>query len=94
VIRNTGPRWGREVIQAYLAGPPGDPRRPVRVLAAFASASAAPGERAEVALRIPARLFARWDQDLGIWIWPAGPATVLVGRSSRDLPLSLPVPAA
>ncbi len=93
VIRNTGSRRGREVVQAYLAGPPGDPGRPVRVLAAFASASAAPGERAEVALRIPARLFARWDEDLGTWTWPAGPATVLVGRSSRDLPLSLPVPA-
>jgi beta-glucosidase len=94
VIRNTGARRGREVVQAYLAGPPGDPGRPVRVLAAFASASAAPGERAEVALRVPARLFARWDSGLGTWTWPPGPHTVVVGRSSRDLRLALPVPAA
>jgi beta-glucosidase len=92
VIRNAGSRQGREVVQAYLAGPPGDPDRPVRVLAAFGTASAAPGERAEVALRIPARLFARWDSALGTWTWPPGPSTVLVGRSSRDLRLSLPVP--
>jgi beta-glucosidase len=92
VIRNAGSRRGREVVQAYLAGPPGDPDRPVRVLAAFGTASAAPGERAEVALRIPARLFARWDSALGTWTWPPGPSTVLVGRSSRDLRLSLPVP--
>jgi len=65
----------------------------VRVLAAFGIASAAPGERAEVELRIPARLFARWNTRRGTWMWPAIPFTVLVGRSSRDLPLSLPVPA-
>ncbi len=93
VIRNTGARPGREIVQAYLAGPPGDSSRPVRVLAAFARTSAAPGERAEVALRIPARLFARWDSGLGTWTWPRGPHTVVVGRSSRDLRLSLPVPA-
>ncbi len=93
VIRNTGARHGREVVQAYLAGPPGDASRPVRVLAAFARAAAEPGERAEVALRIPARLFARWASDLGTWTWPPGPHTVVVGRSSRDLRLFLPVPA-
>jgi beta-glucosidase len=93
VVRNTGSRPGREVVQAYLAWPPGEPGRPVRVLAAFGIASAAQGERADVALRIPARLFARWDTDRGAWTWPPGPFTVLVGRSSRDLRLSLPVPA-
>jgi beta-glucosidase len=93
VIRNAGARPGREVVQAYLAGPPGDRTRPIRVLAAFASASAAPGGRAEVTLRIPARLFARWDSGLGTWTWPPGQYTVVVGRSSRDLRLSLPLPA-
>ena len=94
VVRNTGPRHGREVIEAYLAGQPGEPDRPVRMLAAFGTASAAPGERAEVVLRIPARLFARWDTHRGNWVWPALPSTVQIGRSSRDLRLSLPVPAA
>jgi beta-glucosidase len=93
VVRNSGSRHGKEVIQAYLAGPSGEPGRPVRVLAAFGIASAGPGERAEVALRIPARLFARWDARRCTWMWPALPCTVQVGRSSRDLRLSLPVPA-
>jgi len=61
------------------------------VLAAFGIAEAAPGEQAEVVLRIPARLFAQWDEDQGAWIWPRGQFTVLVGRSSRDFRLSLPV---
>jgi beta-glucosidase len=93
VIRNTGSRFGREVVQAYLAGPAGDPARPVRTLAAFAIGEAAPGESAEVRLTIPARAFARWDEQVGGWVWPPGPFTVQVGRSSRDLRLSLPVPA-
>src|SRR6185437_6544751 len=70
VIRNTGSRYGREVVQAYLAGPTRDPARPVRTLAAFGTAAAAPGESAQVRLRIPARAFARWDEQVGGWVWP------------------------
>jgi len=89
-VRNTGDRPGRETVQAYLAEPPGDPGRPVRALAAFGTVAAAPGERAEVTLRVPARAFARWREGQG-WFWPPGQFTVHVGRSSRDLPLSVPV---
>src|SRR5215469_17217785 len=91
VITNTGSRYGREVVQAYLAGPARDPARPVRTLAAFGTGTAAPGESAQVLLRIPARAFAQWDEQAGGWTWPPGPFTVQVGRSSRDLRLSLPV---
>ena len=87
-VRNTGSRPGREVVQAYLAGPPGDPARPVRVLAAFGSAVAEPGASVQVPLRVPARAFARWDEQAGDWAWPAGQFEVQVGRSARDLPLS------
>jgi beta-glucosidase len=87
-VRNTGSRAGREVVQAYLAGPPGDPARPVRELAAFAIATAGPGEAAEVTLQVPARAFARWDEDSAGWLWPPGQFTVHVGRSSRDLRLT------
>jgi beta-glucosidase len=91
LVRNTGPRPGREVVQAYVAPPPGDDRRPLRTLAAFASATAIPGETAEVRLRIPARSFARYDENSARWRWPPGEFTIEVGRSSRDLPLSLSV---
>ena len=91
IVRNTGARTGREVVQAYLAGPPGDPGRPVRVLAAFGIAEAAPGQRAEVSLRVPARAFARYDEDAGRWVWPGGQFTIHVGRSAADLRLSAPV---
>ena len=100
VVRNTGTRPGREVVQAYVAPPPppgaaaeagAEAGRPVRTLAAFGAAAAAPGETAEVRLCIPARAFARYDEQAGGWVWPGGEFTVQVGRSSRDLPLSVPV---
>jgi beta-glucosidase len=95
VVRNTGSRPGREVVQAYLSAPDGqqasadDARRPLRTLAAFGAARAAPGQTAEVTLRIPARAFARYES--GGWSWPGGRFTVQAGRSSRDLRLSLPL---
>lgn len=88
-VRNSGARAGKEIVQAYLAGPPGDPGRPARVLAAFTAVTATAGEQVQAQLRIPARAFARWDETLGCWDWPDGPFTVQVGRSSRDLRLSL-----
>ena len=89
-VRNTGSRPGREVVQAYLAAPLGEPGRPVRELAAFGTVTAAPGERAEVRLQVPSRAFARWREGRG-WVWPPGQFTVQIGRSSRDLRLSAPV---
>ena len=91
VLRNTGPRTGQEVVQAYLEPPSGDPERPVRVLAAFTSVTAAPGEHAEARLTVPARAFDRYDDATGTWVRPPGEFTVRVGRSSADLPLHLQV---
>jgi beta-glucosidase len=90
-LRNAGSRAGREVVQAYLAGPPGDAAEPPRQLAGFAAVTAAPGELTEVRLTVPARAFARWDTGAEGWTWPPGQYTVHVGRSSRDLRLSVPV---
>jgi beta-glucosidase len=93
-VRNTGSRAGREVVQAYLAAPPGegdDTARPPRELAGFTSVSAQPGAAADVVIRVPARAFARWDSVTGGWVWPAGRFTLHVGRSSRDLRLSTEV---
>ncbi len=88
-IRNTGSRPGHEVIQAYVEPPPGDPSRPVRTLAAFASGEADPGQTAEVTLTLPQRAFARYNEEEGAWDLPRGEFTIRIGRSSRDLPLSL-----
>jgi beta-glucosidase len=90
-LRNTGSRAGREVVQAYLAGPPGDPGRPPRQLAAFAGVTAEPGEGVQARITVPARAFARWDEASGTWACPPGTYTVHIGRSSRDLRLAVEV---
>ena len=79
------------MVQAYLEPPSGNPGRPVRVLAAFAAVTAAPGEHAEARLTVPARAFARYDDATGTWVRPPGEFTVHIGRSSADLPLRLQV---
>ncbi len=94
VLRNTGRRTGREVVQAYLEPPAADPGRPVRTLAAFAAVTAAPGEHAEARLTVPARAFSRYDEAAGTsggWVRPSGEFTIRIGRSSADLPLHLRV---
>ena len=92
-VTNTGDRPGKEVVQAYLAGPgqQSEPGRPLRVLAGFATVRADPGQSVVARIRIPARAFARYDEDLASWIWPVGQFTVQAGRSSRDLRLAAPV---
>jgi beta-glucosidase len=94
VLRNSGPRTGREVVQAYLEPPTADPGRPVRALAAFAAVTAAPGEHVEARLTVPARAFERYDEVPGTsggWVRPSGEFIVRIGRSSADLPLHLRV---
>jgi beta-glucosidase len=90
-VRNSGSRRGREVVQAYVSGPGAGQGRPVRVLGAFAGAAAEPGEAVEVTLRVPARVFAEFDEAAGVWAWPPGEFTIAVGRSSRDLRLTATV---
>jgi beta-glucosidase len=90
-VRNAGRRAGREVVQVYLEGPDDDPTRPLRVLAAFSTIDAAPGERAEARLMVPARLFARFDETRREWVWKPGTYTLRAGRSSRDLRLKTQV---
>jgi beta-glucosidase len=92
-ITNTGTRPGKEIVQAYLAAPDwlAAADRPARVLAAFATARAAPGESVRVRLTVPARLFTRYNEELAAWITTEGKYAVHIGRSSRDLQLSAAV---
>ncbi|TMD31682.1 MAG: hypothetical protein E6I95_12385 [Chloroflexi bacterium] len=90
-VRNSGDRAGREVVQLYLEGPDDDPSRPVRVLAAFSSVSAEPGEQAEARLSVPARSFARFDGGRREWVWQPGTYRLRAARSSRDLRLAAEV---
>ena len=91
VVRNSGKRAGHEVVQVYLEAPDDDTRRPIRILAGFATVDAAAGAAAEVKLTLPGRSFARFDEATRAWAWRPGTYRLRAGRSSRDLRLSAEV---
>jgi beta-glucosidase len=84
-VRNTGTRPGREVVQVYLGPVEADAERPVRWLAGFAGAVAAPGESVTVTVELPERAFQIWD---GGWRTIPGRYVVEAAHSSADRPLS------
>jgi len=90
-VRNSGRRAGREVVQVYLEAPDDDPRRPLRVLAAFGKVEAELGTKTDVRLTLPGRAFARFDEARHEWVSVPGTYTLRAGRSSRDLRLKAEV---
>jgi len=94
-VANSGPRPGRETVQVYVepaaAVLAADPARPVRWLGGFAVVDVAPGDRATVAVRVPARALQTWDTAAGGWTTPHGTYRLRVGRSVRDLRLDVDV---
>ena len=87
IVRNTGSRAGREVIQAYVQAPGEMDYR----LAGFGSIELAAGGSGTVTFTLEPQAFRRWDGTVGQWNTPSGSHRVLVGRSSVDLPVSLSV---
>ncbi|MFG2510810.1 glycoside hydrolase family 3 C-terminal domain-containing protein [Streptomyces sp. NPDC048584] len=92
-VRNTGERAGREVVQVYLARPPGPVDRPERWLAGYAAVHAGPGETVTARVRLPARALRHWSVEHHTWQVEPGPCRVLAGRSAGELPLAAEVRA-
>jgi beta-glucosidase len=88
LVRNTGSRRGREVVQVYASRPDGDVERPVRWLAGFAAVEAGPGEEVAATVAVPARAFEHWDAEAGGWTVEPGTFGLAAGPSSGVLPVS------
>jgi beta-glucosidase len=87
IVRNSGTRAGREVVQAYLSPAEADPERPARWLAGFASVTAEPGERATAVISVPRRSAQSWRD--GGWRDAAGGHVLEAGRSVADRRLAV-----
>jgi len=93
-VRNTGSVAGDEVPQVYLGAPAQRPKGvdfAVHALAAFYRVHLDAGQSQNVTLHVPRRRLESWSASENKWIKPAGPRDVLVGGSSRDLPLGAKV---
>ncbi len=86
IVTNTGKRAGAEIVQAYIAQPAtnGEPPHQLR---AFAKVLLQPGQSKQVTLTLDQRAFSIYDETAHAWKSPNGTYGILVGTSSRDLPL-------
>lgn len=90
-VKNTGGVAGDEVPQIYLGAPEKRPKGTdfaVNALAAFDRIHLDAGQSQAVSMHVPVRRLECWSSEQNQWIKPAGGREVLVGGSSRDLPLS------
>jgi beta-glucosidase len=87
-VRNTGPRTGRDIVQAYVGKPDRAVHTPTRELAAFANVRLAKGTSERVRMRIGPRQLAYWDSNQHAFAVQRGSYQISVGGSSRSLPLS------
>jgi beta-glucosidase len=90
-IQNAGGVAGDEVPQVYLGAPAQPPKGAdfaVHALAAFDRIHLDAGQSQAVRLHVPRRGLECWSSSENKWIKAGGSREVLVGGSSRDLPLS------
>jgi len=86
-ITNTGSRDGAEVAQLYVhQDNPGLPR-PDKELKGFQKITLKPGETQTLSIPLKTNAFAYYDPDKKAWVAEKGTFHILVGGSSRDLPL-------
>ena len=90
-IANSGGVAGDEVPQVYVGAPANRPAGvdfPVHALASFGRIHLEAGQSQGVMLHVAPRRLECWSTSKGKWIRPAGERELLVGGSSRDLPLT------
>ena len=86
LVRNTGDTQGKEVVQLYAGKLDSAADRPVKELKAFAKTRVlAPGESAQIGMRVPISELQYWDENASGWRLEAGPYEISVGTSSRDI---------
>lgn len=86
-IANQGERFGKEVVQLYLAPPTCRLPREVQALKAFAKVALEPGQSAWVELHLDWDDFAYYDPALARWVVDSGEYQLRVGGSSRHIEL-------
>lgn len=90
MVRNAGNVAADEVPQVYLGAPmnaPAGASFAIHALAGFDRIHLAPGDSQTVTMHVPLRSLQYWSTAENNWLRVRGVPQVLVGRSSRDLPL-------
>ena len=85
-VTNIGTRAGADVAQVYVSDPAAV-GEPPKQLKGFQKVTLAPGETKHVTLTLDERAFSTWDSAAQNWGTADGHYGILVGDSSRSLPL-------
>lgn len=85
-LTNTGPVAGADVVQVYV-GAPSSAGEPIHQLREFAKVNLAPGETQPISITLGRRAFEMWTTSSQRWELIGGKHQILVGDSSRHLPL-------
>jgi beta-glucosidase len=86
-VTNTGSRAGTDVVQLYV-GDPASTGEPVHQLRNFERVTLDPGQSQNVTFPVSTHDLAYWDTTNSVWTTAAGNYQILVGDSSRNLPLT------
>lgn len=90
-VKNTSKVEGAESAQVYVA--PQNPKvaRPAKELKGFAKVNLAKGASQTISITLPADAFKYYDADAHAWVLDKGSYKILVGSSSEDIRLELPL---
>jgi len=89
-IENTGGLAGTEIAEIYVELPKAG-KEHFRRLAAWQRVALDSGERKTITVALEPLAMATFNEQKDAWTWTSGKYTVLVGGSSRDLPLQADV---
>ncbi|MCD8103956.1 MAG: glycoside hydrolase family 3 C-terminal domain-containing protein [Lachnospiraceae bacterium] len=90
-VTNTGNRFGKEIVQLYIADKTGAVRRPLMELKGYEKVALNPGETKTVTMAIDYRSLAWYSTSLHSWYAASGAYEVCIGASSRDIRLCAPL---
>lgn len=86
-VKNTGKVAGKEVVQLYVHEQESEIARPENELKHFEKVALLPGEEKTVNFKLTSRDFAYFNPKTHDWAIKSGKFDILVGSSSRELPL-------
>ncbi|WP_370899191.1 beta-glucosidase [Chryseobacterium gossypii] len=85
-VKNTGSRAGSEVVQLYVKDMLASVSRPVIELKGFQKVYLRPGESKQITIEVPVKELQFLDEKMN-WIVEKGVYRIMVGNSSKNLPL-------
>lgn len=87
-VTNTGERFGKEIVQLYVADKTEAVRRPEKELKGFEKVALNPGETKTVTFTLNKRSFAWYNTDIHDWYAASGAYEILIAASSREVRLT------